>query len=262
MSTSAISLDIQDGLAHLRFTDPARGNPMDRRLCSEISLIAAELSSRNDIRAILLTAEGKSFSFGGDIATFFGNIDDLPAEIKRLTTNLHSAVSRLQRMDAPIVAAVHGVCAGGMTGFVAGSDIIVAADNTRFVAAYTGIGFSCDAGTSVTLARRLGVAGARRFLLMNQTLDAQQALAAGLADEVVPAAELNERALAIARQLAAGPTQAYGEIRRLLLSVQDTPLETQLELEAQALARVAAGADAREGLTAFTEKRKPKFVGR
>ena len=96
---------------------------------------------------------------------------------------------------------------------------------------------------------------------MNETLDARAALAAGLVDEVVAPDELAARADAVARQLAAGPTRAYGEMRRLLTSVEDQPLAAQLELEAQALSRIAGTADAREGLTAFVEKRKPRFTG-
>jgi len=110
--------------------------------------------------------------------------------------------------------------------------------------------------------RRMGLARARKFLLLNETLDAAGALAAGLADEVVAADQLTARADAVARQLAAGPTKAFGEIRRLLLSAEDQPLEAQLELEAQALSRTASTADAREGLTAFAQKRRPVFVGR
>jgi 2-(1,2-epoxy-1,2-dihydrophenyl)acetyl-CoA isomerase len=130
------------------------------------------------------------------------------------------------------------------------------------VSAYAGIGFSCDAGSSVMLSRRMGLARARRFLILNETLSAPDALAVGLVDEVLTADQLQARAQTVARQLAAGPTRAFGEIRRLLLSAQDQPLETQLELEAQALARIAGTSDARDGLTAFAQKRKPEFQGR
>ena len=164
-------------------------------------------------------------------------------------------------MDAPIVAAVHGVCAGGMSAFVAGADIVVAAEDAKFVSAYAGIGYSNDAGSSIMYARRMGIARTKRFLLMNETLDAAAALAAGLVDEVAPVDGFVARAEAIAEQLAAGPTKAFGEMRRLMMTVADQPLETQLELEAQALARSAATADAREGLTAFAARRKPVFRG-
>ena len=262
MAGTAVELSVENGLARLRFTQAARGNPIDLPFCDEICAKAVELSSRSDVRAVLVTAEGKAFSYGGDIASFVAVLEDLPAQIKRMTTTMHSAVSRLQRMDAPMVVAVQGVCAGGMTAFVAGCDVVVSADNARYAAAYAGIGYSCDASASIMLSRRMGLSRARNFLLRNQTLDATKALEVGLVDEVAPADQIFAQAEAIALQLAAGPTRAYGEIRRLLLSVQDQPLETQMEFEAQALSRIASTADAREGLLAFSEKRKPKFSGR
>jgi 2-(1,2-epoxy-1,2-dihydrophenyl)acetyl-CoA isomerase len=262
MAYRQLSLSVADGLAKLTFTDAARGNPIDGTLCAELSEAATELSENPAVRCVLIAAEGKAFSYGGDISAFVGDLDSLPKNIKRWTTTLHSAIARFQRMDAPIVAAVHGVCAGGMSAFIAGSDIVVAADDAMFVAAYAGIGYSNDAGSSIMYARRMGLARARRFLLLNETLDASSALTTGLADEVVARSELLDRAEAIATKLAAGPTKAFGEMRRLMMSVEDQSLETQLELEAQALARSAGTADAREGLTAFAERRKPSFVGR
>lgn len=262
MTMIATALTVENGLARLRFTDAANANPINRRLCDELCDQAVELSSRGDVRAVLVTADGKHFGFGGDIAHFNQQGDQLPAEIKRMTATIHSAITRLQRMDAPMVVAVQGVCAGGSAAFAAGCDVVVSADNARWVAAYTGIGYSTDASATVMFSRRMGLARARNFLLRNQTLDAQAALAAGLVDEVVPADQLIAHAEQIAQQFAQGPTKAYGEVRRLLLSVQDQPLETQLELEAQALARVAATDDAREGLRSFSEKRKPNFTGR
>lgn len=261
MTYTSMRIDRDGGLARLTFTQPARGNPIDGTFCAEFGDVANVLSSDSTVRAVLVTAEGKSFSFGGDIAMFVSQLDSLPLQIKRWTSDLHNGISRMQRMDAPIVAAVQGVCAGGMGGMIAGADIIVAEPGTRFLAAYAGIGYCCDAGTSIMLSRRMGLSRARKYLLLNETLDATAALALGLADEVVPAEELNARAEAIASQLANGPTRAFGEIRRLLTSAESEPIDTQLELEAQALSRISGTADAREGLTAFAEKRKPSFTG-
>lgn len=261
MTYTSMRIDRDGGLARLTFTQPARGNPIDGTFCAEFCDVANELSSDPTVRAVLVSAEGKAFSYGGDVGMFLKTLDTLPVMIKRWTADLHVGVARMQRMDAPIVAAVHGICAGGMAGVIAGADIVVAEPGTRFVAAYAGIGYCNDAGSSIMYTRRMGIARARKFLLLNETLTAEQALAAGLADEVVPADQLAGRAEAIARQLADGPTKAFGEMRRLLSTVEDQPLEAQLELEAQALARIAATADAREGLTAFGEKRKPLFKG-
>ncbi|HEY2659581.1 MAG TPA: enoyl-CoA hydratase-related protein [Caulobacteraceae bacterium] len=262
MAFEAMRLEVSGGLARLTFTNGERGNPIDARFCGELCEAAILAAESRDVRAVLIAAEGRAFSYGGDISSFLGDLDALPGNIRRWTTTLHSAIARLQRMDAPIVAAVHGVCAGGMSGFIAGCDIVVAARDAQFVAAFAGIGFSCDTSSSVTYSRRMGLARARRFLLLNETLSAEMALAAGLVDELVERDALAARSEAIATQLAAGPTRAFGEMRRLLLSANDQPLETQLELEAQALARVAHSADAREGVAAFGEKRRPSFEGR
>jgi 2-(1,2-epoxy-1,2-dihydrophenyl)acetyl-CoA isomerase len=256
---SRLSLTIEGGLARLTLTNPARGNPIDAILCSELSEAAIQLSEDRSVRCVLLSADGPEFSYGGDIDAFVADFEELPRNIKRWTTDIHSAIARLQRMDAPIVVQVQGVCAGGMAALVAGCDIVVAANNARFAAAYTAIGFNCDAGASVMFARRMGTGRTRRFLLMCETLDASQALAAGLIDDVCTLAELPVRAEKAAKRLAEGPTKAFGEIRRLLLSVGERSLETQLELEAQALARSANTLDAREGLLAFAEHRKPVF---
>ena len=251
-----------DGLARLTLAQGERGNPIDGRFCDELSEAAIRLSEDPAVRCVLLSAEGKAFGYGGDITTFLDAPDELPRNIKRWTMTLHSAVARLQRMDAPMVAAVHGVSAGGSNGLVAGADLVVAADDARFAAAYVGIGFANDAGTSALLARRMGSARARRFLLLNETLDAAAALAAGLVDEVHPLGDHLRQAEAIARRLAVGPTKAFGEIRRLFGSVWDQPLETQLEMEAQALARCAGTVDARAAVVAFAAGRRPTFEGR
>jgi 2-(1,2-epoxy-1,2-dihydrophenyl)acetyl-CoA isomerase len=262
MTRMGLQLEVAEGLARLTFTDAARGNPIDGPLCAALCESAIQISENRDVRCVLLSAEGSVFSYGGDVDALASNLDGLAMNVKRWTTQLHGAIARFQRMDAPIVAAVHGVCAGGMAAIVAGSDVVICAENARFVAAYAGIGFSCDAGASIMFSRRMGLARARRFLILNETLSAAEALEVGLIDEVVPTEQLHVRAQAVARQLAAGPTRALGEIRRLLISAQDQPLETQLELEAQALARIAATGDARKGLTAFVEKLKPQFQGR
>ena len=262
MTSTTLLIDHQDGgLARLVLTQPERGNPIDGTFCDEWADAAITLTSDPATRAILLLAEGKNFSVGGDIATFVRNLDALPQLIKRWAADFHAGTSRLQRADAPVVAAVQGICAGGAVSVIAGADYVVAAADAQFVSAYTGLGYCCDGGASVLLSRRMGQARAKRFLMMREILTAEQAFAAGLVDELVPADELAVRAEAVARRLAEGPTKAYGELKRLFVSVGDTALEAQLELEALALARCAGTADAREAIQAFAEKRKANFKG-
>lgn len=249
------------GLVTITLNQAKRGNPIDGIFCSEIADIANVLSVKKDVRAILFKSNGKVFSFGGDVQSFVKSLDELPLFIKKWTTDLHSAIARFQRMDAPIIAQVHSICAGGMVAFIAGADIVVASEDVKFLAAYSGIGFCCDAGSSTMFARRMGLARARRYLLLNETIEGEEALNIGLIDKLVSQEKLEGAALNIAQKLTKGPTIAYGHIKRLMLSAEDQPLETQLELEAQALSFVSGTQDAKEGLIAFSEKRRPVFNG-
>ena len=140
--------------------------------------------------------------------------------------------------------------------------VVLAAESAKFGSAFAQLGFSCDSGSSATLTARLGVARARRFVMLAEVLSSAEAAQAGLVDRVVADAQLQDEALALARRLADGPTVALGEIKRLFLRAGAAQLSGQLEDEALTLARVAASADAQEGITAMVERRKPVFRGR
>ncbi|WP_420467707.1 enoyl-CoA hydratase/isomerase family protein [Panacagrimonas sp.] len=262
MSYRSISLEVANGLARLTLNQPELGNPFNAEFCDEICKVGNELAGRKDLRAILLTANGKFFSVGGDIRMFVQQLDTLPDSIRGWTAGLHMGIARLQRLDAPIVAAVHATCMGGGVALIAGCDVVLAGRGARFGAAYPQIGYSCDAGASFALASRIGIARARRFMLFNEMLEAQTAADIGLVDHLVDDDKLMAEAERMAVQLSQGPTRAYGEIRRLINKAFRQPLETQLEDEAHALAGVAGSADAREGITAFAQKRKAEFQGR
>ncbi|HYP57167.1 MAG TPA: enoyl-CoA hydratase/isomerase family protein, partial [Beijerinckia sp.] len=114
MSFQSMRLEVQDAVAHLTFTEAARGNPIDGIFCAELRAVSIELAQRNDVRAVLITAEGSKFSVGGDIAAFTKDLDALSRNVTVWAGDLHDGIARLQRLDAPIVAAVHGTCVGGM----------------------------------------------------------------------------------------------------------------------------------------------------
>ena len=140
--------------------------------------------------------------------------------------------------------------------------MVVVGESTRIGSAFAKIGFSCDSGSSVTLTARMGPARAKRFVMLGEILKAPEALQTGLVDRVVPDAELQANALALAQELAAGPTLAFGEIKRLFLKAGSAFAQAQLEDEAHTLARICLSADAKEGIAAMAEKRKPVFQGR
>ena len=260
--TKSFDCILDEGLANIILNQPERGNPIDGEFCREFGLCIAELSERDDVRAVLLSARGRLFSVGGDLTSLVKQGDALPRTIKAWTADLHAAIARMVRMRAPVVAAVHGNVAGGSVSLMAAADLVVMAETARISAAFSRIGFSPDSGSTTTVTRRIGVARARRFFLLSETLDARTALSLGLADFVVAENVVQSEATRIAKELAAGPTEAFGAIKRLFYQAPDRSLESQLEDEAQTLAAISRTEDAREGVRAFVEKRKPIFAGK
>jgi 2-(1,2-epoxy-1,2-dihydrophenyl)acetyl-CoA isomerase len=262
MSYETVELKVIEGVGHLALNQPDAGNPINKIFCAEWARVANEIAGRDDIRAVLLTANGKFFSVGGDINMFSQNLDKLPHYIREWTTGLHMGVARMAKMDAPIVAAVHATAMGGAVALLAACDLVYCARSARLGSAYAKIGYSCDAGASFALASRMGLARARRFVLLGEILGAEEAAQTGLVDFVVDDDAVFAEAENAALRLAKGATRAYGEIRRLFLRSLGEPLEAQLEDEALGLSRVAGTEDAREGITAFEGKRKAVFRGR
>lgn len=258
----SLTCRIDDGLATITLTRSDIGNPIDGALCRDLCDLSVILTCHNDLRAILLVSEGRFFSVGGDIRSFTRDRAALPGIVLQWTSHLHMALARFQRMNAPIVCAVHGDIAGGAVSLAAMADVVYAAPGVKFTAAFSMIGFCADSGSTITLSNRMGLARAKRFLLLSESLSADAAGDAGLVDFVVPAEEIGAAAEKTARQFAAGPTLAYGAIRRTIASARTEAFEAQLEQEAQALTALAASDDAWEGLTAFADRRRPKFRGR
>ncbi len=261
-STESIQAELQGGLAILTLAQPARGNPIDGAFGRDFRQVASDLLDEPGLRAVLLRAEGANFSFGGDLKTFYPVRDRLAPLVREWTADLHMGLQRFWRLPVPVVTAVQGYAMGGGVALLAGCDVVLAGASARIGSAFAQLGFSCDSGSSVTLTHRMGVARARRFVLLAEVLPSEEAMRAGLVDQVVADAQLQDDALALARRLAAGPTVAYGEIKRLFMEAGAARLEAQLEDEALTLARVSATLDAQEGIAAQIEKRKPVFQGR
>ena len=261
-STESIHVELQDGLAILTLAQPARGNPFDGPFGRDFKDVASALLNCAELRAVLLRAEGANFSFGGDLKTFYPARDRLAPLVRDWTAELHMGLQRFWRLPVPVVTAVQGYAMGGGVALLAGCDVVLAGASARIGSAFAQLGFSCDSGSTVTLTYRMGVARARRFVLLAEVLRSEEAMQAGLVDQIIADAQLQDDALALARKLAAGPTVAYGETKRLFMKAGAAQLEAQLEDEALTLARVSATLDAQEGIAAQVEKRKPVFQGR
>ena len=256
-----VELEIADGIAHVTFARPDRGNPFDLAFCTSLSRVATECDENRSVRVVLITARGPYFTVGADLKTMAADREALPRFIKDATVGLHSAISRFARMNAPVVLAAHALVVGGGVALSAAADFCLAARSARFYAAYTGIGLLCDGGGSTFLPRRIGVRRTTEFLMRNQTWTAEEAVAHGLVTDVVDDDALASAARGLAAELAAGPTASFGEIKNLLLSTWEQPVEAQMELEARAMARVCRTDDAWTGVTEVAARRTPVFRG-
>jgi 2-(1,2-epoxy-1,2-dihydrophenyl)acetyl-CoA isomerase len=261
VTLEAVVFEVNEGVAHLTLNRPDRGNAIDDTLCSELSEVAIQCDEDDAIRCLLIDSTGKWFSTGGDLARLGESREGAPAFVKTATTPLHSALSRFARMNAPVVVTMRGGAIGAGVALAAAADFCLVTEDVRFVAGYPAIGMTVDAGLSWFLPRRVGSRAAGDYFLRNRTWSAARALELGLVTEVVDAEDLDAHALALAAELAQGPTAAFGEVKNLLLDTWDTSLETQLEREARALARATRTDDGWHGISAGLRREKPHFGG-
>jgi 2-(1,2-epoxy-1,2-dihydrophenyl)acetyl-CoA isomerase len=263
MDLKTLEFSCADGVATITLNRPDAANSLDLRMSQDLLAVASRCDADSGIRAVILTGRGKMFSAGGDVTSFAAAGEGVSEMMRNMTAFLHAAVARFLRMNAPLICAVNGTAAGAGLSMALMGDVILAAESAKFTMAYTKIGVSPDGSSSFTLPRLVGMARAKEMILLNPVYTAAEALDKGLVTAVLPDDHVLGRAQEIARQLAAGPTLAYGEVKRLLADSFSNSLETQMELETRAIAGLSAYTqDAKEGFRAFADKRKPVFEGR
>jgi 2-(1,2-epoxy-1,2-dihydrophenyl)acetyl-CoA isomerase len=259
-----IDYAVRDGVAHVRLNRPDAHNAINLQMAEDTLTVAQRIQADPEVRSVLIAGNGPSLTVGGDITYFTetaepGTYGQLFA---RMTRPFHEGFRILSRVEVPIVTAVRGNVAGGGLGYVYAADICVAAENARFTTAFSHLGLSGDGGGTWHLPRLVGERRAALMYLTNRSLDAQEALDWGLVTEVVPTDDLDERAAALAAQLASGPTLAFSRMRRLLRQSSTTELDVQLVDETEYVAETGGSRDASDAIAAFLEKRRPKFEGR
>jgi len=259
MEYRTLGYELKDHVARITLNRPESGNALDGEMGHELMHAAIRCSEERAVRAVLLSGAGRMFCVGGDLKSFAVQGERLSAHLKELAGMLHLSVSRFVRMDAPLIVAVNGPAGGGGMSFVLAADLVLAAESAKFSMAYTRAGLSPDGGSTYFLPRIVGARRALELALTNRVLTAREAQEWGLVTRVVPDAALGAEAQTLAAQLASGATGALGAAKRLLHHSFSESLETQMELEAQAIAAQARGADAREGIAAFIAKRAARF---
>jgi 2-(1,2-epoxy-1,2-dihydrophenyl)acetyl-CoA isomerase len=257
-----LTVERAGGVATITLNRPDAFNAFNFRMGREIFDAALEVDEDPEVRCVVMTGSGKAFCAGGDVREFVDNLPRIGVHLKQLTTYFHGAISRLTRSDKPVITAVNGIVAGGGLALALSADIVVASEAARFTMAYSKIGATPDGSSSYFLPRLVGLRRAMDLYFTNRVLTAREALDWGLITRVTPDPELRSTVEALARELAEGPTKAFGAAKRLFHQSTSESLETQMELEAQAIARSGHTEDFREGVTAFVAKKTPTFRGR
>lgn len=261
MEFETITLDVEDGVAKLTLDRPEAMNSLNAQLATDLRHAAIEIERDPSVRSVLVSGNGRIFSGGGDLKAFHAEGDGMAKYASNVTVDLHAAISRFTKFNPPIVAAVHGAAGGAGMSMVSSFDIVVAAESAKFTMAYTNAGLCPDGSSSFFLSRVVGLRRAMDLMLTNRVLSAAEAEEWGLVSRVVPDDKLEEEALALAVQLAAGPTLAYGAAKRVLYEGATSSLEQAMERESLAIAGTMETADGREGVAAFLEKRTPNYRG-
>jgi 2-(1,2-epoxy-1,2-dihydrophenyl)acetyl-CoA isomerase len=258
VTSDLVQLRFDGPVARLTLNRPAVGNALDLATATEFAAAVHSIARREPKpRLVVLTGAGRMFCVGGDVGAMADSADP-SVFVGELATRFHGALVELRSIVSPVLAVVHGTVAGGGLGLVLAADIVVAAEEARFVAAYAGVGLSPDSGVSALLPAVLGVRRTALFLLTNRSLTASEALGWGLVSEVVSLASLPDRAAALERALLDKPGPALGETARLLRQAAERPYAVQLADEASTIARMRGSEESETLMEAFLSGQRVK----
>ncbi len=252
-----------DGVRTLTLNRPAAFNSFDLALKGALLTALTAAAQDDTVRTLVLTGAGRAFCAGQDLKQ---HLELVKARDPRIATTVrdfyNAAITSITGMRKPVIAAVNGPAAGAGAAFAYACDLRVASSSASFSMAFAGVGLSADSGASFTLPRLIGRGRASRMMLLGERVDAAEALRIGMVDEVVAPEELMGRVAALAGAMAAGPTRAYGWIKASMQHAATSDLASALEFEEGAQAELFFGVDHHEAITAFAEKRAPRFQGR
>jgi 2-(1,2-epoxy-1,2-dihydrophenyl)acetyl-CoA isomerase len=261
--TDHIKSSVADGIGTILFNRPESLNAASAELVDGFVEITQAFERDPDVRCVVIKGAGEHFMAGGDIKDFHHDVSrDQNAHASTLEKRVIAgqlAYHRLRRMHKPVLVSVQGATAGLGISILTAGDLAIAADDAIFSLAYRHIGLSADGGVSYFLPRIVGERRALEIALLGEQFPAAKALDWGLVNWVVPKADLAAQTGRIARLLADGPREALGHIKRLFRTSLDNSWGEQSAREAESISALAATADHLEGLTAFLEKRKPRF---
>ena len=264
MTDQPVRLDLADGVATITLDRAAAMNSLDVATKVALRDAVTQVAEDPDVRCVVLTGTGRAFCVGQDLKEHVELLDSGSSDqlFSTVPEHYNPIVTALMTMPKPVVAAVNGVAAGAGASLAFACDFRLLADTAGFNLAFTGIALSCDTGSSWTLPRLVGRAKALELLYFPRTLSAEESLDLGLATKVVPADVLASEAAAFAGRLAAGPTLAFGAVRRSVTFSAGHDFESSVAFEGEMMSLTGATRDHRHAVEAFMAKEKPAFEGR
>jgi 2-(1,2-epoxy-1,2-dihydrophenyl)acetyl-CoA isomerase len=248
--------------ATLQLNRPDRLNAWSNQFSLDLLAAIKEVTDNPGIRALVVTGAGRAFSSGADLKEAAERADGGPMDVyRRLTERYHPIITGIRLMPKPVVAAVNGPAAGIGLSLALACDLVVAAESAFFQLAFVNIGLVPDGGSSLFVPSRVGFARAAELAMLGERLDARKALDWGLINRVWPDEEFASQTAALLDRLASGATKSYAGTKRQLNRWLYERMPDQLEFEAGIQQEMAASGDFAEGVTAFAEKRAPRFSG-
>ncbi len=259
----SVIIEKHDGYAHLRLNQPEKANAYGIEMAKDLWDAVRSLRWDDEVKTVLLEAEGPIFSGGGDLISFQRGLDDgnITDIIEELSATLNATALALRRMEKVFISLIDGVCAGAGVGLALAADISLATENALFVAGYIGIGAVPDGGSSFAVIEALGRPRAADFFLTNGRIDGTKAAEIGLVSRFVKSSEAQEEALKLVRALSHGPRHAQALTKDLLSKMPGLSLAEYLENERQGIITASGTRDFSIGVNSFLKKKKPEFCG-
>jgi 2-(1,2-epoxy-1,2-dihydrophenyl)acetyl-CoA isomerase len=256
-----VTYEVVDRVARIELANTSAHNSLDPRMGKALHVAAGRAASdtaSGDARVVVVSAQGRAFSVGGDLAQF-AKADDRGAEVKATADGVHAGLSVLRSLTVPVVSVIHATAAGGGLGIALAGDIVIAAAEAKLVLAYTASGLSPDCGLTWVVANRLSWPRAMDLALTNRVVTGAEAADWGLVSRAVPGDDLDAEVNAVVSALRDGPAGSLADTKRLLRESQERAFDDQLDHEAATISRLMGEPDGIEGVDAFLAKRKPVY---